>query len=147
MKTKSFNTMTKNMIFSALAAILIFSLGSCAKKISFLTSSVVPAAEGTVKIKKDNNNNYAIQLDMVNLAEPGRLQPAKNAYVVWMETEANMVKNIGQINTSSGFLSKKLKASFKTVSSQKPSKIFITAEDDAAVQYPGMMVVLTTNSF
>jgi hypothetical protein len=64
-----------------------------------------------------------------------------------METDDNAVKNIGQINTSTGFLSKKLKASFETVTPVKPTKIFLTAEDDANVQYPGMQVVLTTNHF
>jgi hypothetical protein len=44
-------------------------------------------------------------------------------------------------------MSKQLKGSFKTVSSDKPVKIFITAEDDAAVQYPGTQVVLSTDKF
>jgi hypothetical protein len=68
-------------------------------------------------------------------------------YVVWMETADNVTKNIGQINSSTGFLSNKLKASFETVSSTKPTKIFLTAEDDAGIQYPGTQMVLTTNDF
>ncbi|HEY1056219.1 MAG TPA: hypothetical protein VGE24_13830, partial [Emticicia sp.] len=36
-------------------------LQSCGTtKYSFITSPVVPAAEGTVKVKKDKNNNYNI---------------------------------------------------------------------------------------
>jgi hypothetical protein len=62
-----------------------------------------------------------------------------------MDTENSGVKNIGQINSSTGFLSSKLKASFKTVSSFKPTKVFITAEDDGNTQIPGMYVELTTN--
>jgi hypothetical protein len=44
-------------------------------------------------------------------------------------------------------MSNKLKASFETVSPVKPTKIFITAEDDPGVQYPGTQVVLTTQAF
>jgi hypothetical protein len=144
MHTKSF---TRKLLFVLTGVMVLFYFSSCARKISFLTSSVVPAAEGTVKVNKDKNKNYHIQISLSNLAEPNRLQPSKNTYVVWMETDDNAVKNIGQINTSTGFLSKKLKASFETVTPVKPTKIFLTAEDDANVQYPGMQVVLTTNNF
>ena len=66
-------------------------------------------------------------------------------YVVWMETDETYVKNIGQINTSTGLLSKRLKSSFTTVSSIKPTKIFITAEEDGSIQYPGTTVLTTAN--
>jgi hypothetical protein len=147
MKMQRFGTTAKNISLGILSVIMIFTLGSCARKIAFLTSSVVPAAEGSVKVKKDNNNNYSIQIELVNLAEPDRLQPAKQTYVVWMESDRDNIKNIGQINSSTSLLSKKLKASFETVSSTKPTKIFITAEDDAATRYPGMQVVLSTDNF
>src|SRR5690349_19820557 len=129
------------------AAIVLFFFSSCARKIGFQTSSVVPAARGDVKVKKDNNNNYSIQVTLNNLAEPKRLEPSKSTYVVWMETSDNVTKNIGQINSSTGFLSNKLKAFFETVSSTKPTKIFLTAEDDAGIQYPGTQVIITTNDF
>lgn len=140
-------TTTRNIGFTITAAMMLLFFSSSARKISFQTSTVVPAAEGTVKVKKDKNNNYRISVAISNLAEPTRLQPSKNTYVVWMDTDNNRIKNIGQINSSTGFLSQKLKASFETVSSFKPIKIFITAEDDAAIQYPGMQVVLSTDHF
>ena len=128
-------------------AFLIFTLFSCSKKITFLTSPTVPAARGFVKVKKDDNKNYLIKIDMTNLAEVDRLQPSKNAYVVWLETEDRIAKNIGQIKSSGSLLSNKLKASFETVSSFKPSKIFITAEDNAESQYPGSQLVISTDNF
>ncbi len=140
-------TTAKNIFFTIVAAMMLLYFSSCSTKASFQTSAVVPAAKGSVKVKKDKNSNYQIKISISNLAEPKRLQPSKNTYVVWMETENNITKNIGQINSSTGFLSKKLKASFQSVSSFKPVKIFITAEDDAAIQFPGTMVVLSTNNF
>ncbi len=44
-------------------------------------------------------------------------------------------------------MSNQLKASFETVSSFRPVKIFITAEDDANIQYPGNQMVLETDKF
>jgi len=146
MTTQKLNGLTGNILSGIVVIAIIFSFQSCATKINFLNSSVVPGADGFVKVKKDNNNNYAIQIELVNLAEPDRLEPAKKTYVVWMETDRE-VKNIGQINSSTSLLSKRLKAAFETVSPVKPTKIFITAEDDATIQYPGSQVVLSTNRF
>ena len=142
MKTAKLNTVTKTFLTGILATAMIFVFSSCAKKITFLTSSVVPAAEGQISVKNDKNNNYNIQMQITNLADIERLQPAKKSYVVWMETADNLPKNIGRISSSN-----KLKVSFETVSPMRPTKIFITAEDDEASQYPGTMVVLTTDRF
>ncbi len=141
------NATARNLFVIGTALMMLFFVTSCARKASFQTSAVVPAAKGTVKVTKDKNKNYKIKIALTNLAEPNRLQPSKNTYVVWMETSNNGTKNIGQINSSTGFLSSKLKADFETVSSFKPVKIFITAEDDANIQYPGMQVVIATNNF
>lgn len=138
---------TGNILLVVLTTMLIFSFNSCATKAQFETSSVVPAARGAVKVKKDKNKNYQIHIDLYNLAESNRLQPPKQTYVVWLETNENAVKNIGQINTSTGLFSRKLKSSFETVSSSKPTRIFITAEDEANIQNPGMQVVLSTSRF
>ena len=59
-----------------------------AKKIPFVQSSIAPAAEGYVKVKKDNNNNIVIKIRIKNMAEIESLDPAKKTYVVWMVTES-----------------------------------------------------------
>jgi hypothetical protein len=122
-------------------------LQSCARKITFGTSPVVPAAEGSVKVKKDKNNNYNIDLDVKRLADPNRLVPAKNTYVVWMDTERNGTKNLGQLKTSSGLFSSTLKSSLETVTPFKPTRFFITAEDNTNEQYPDGVIVLSTTNF
>lgn len=130
-----------------LALVMALSFTSCSKKIAFQTSAIVPAARGDVKIKQDENKNYLIQIELENLAEVKRLDPPKNAYVVWMESDDSMVKNIGQIKSDTKFLSSKLKASFETVTPVKPSKIYITAEDNADVQFPGKQLIMETKGF
>lgn len=129
----------------ALVLFLAFFLQSCSSKYNFNNSYVVPAAEGWVKVKTDKNNNYQIELNVKQLADPKRLNPAKEVYVVWMETEQDGRKNIGQLKTSGSFISSGLKSSLKTVSSFKPVTFFITAEDNADRQYPDGQEVLRTN--
>ena len=65
--------------------------------------------------------------------------PEKKGYVVWMEADRGPTRNIGLISSSS-----QLNVTFETVATQEPKRIFITAEEDINVQYPGSMVVLTT---
>ncbi len=118
---------------------------SCATKYVFNNSNVVPAAEGTVKVSMDKNNNYKVVLALKRLADPKRLNPSREVYVVWMETEQNGTKNIGQLITSSSLLSSELRSSLKTESSFKPVTFFITAEDNAGIQYPQGLEVLRTH--
>jgi hypothetical protein len=125
-----------------ICSLLMFS--ACAKRLHFATSTVVPAAEGKVKYKKDDNNNYAIDVKIKNLTDPNRLTPPKNTYVLWMEPTQGNVQNLGQIVSSTGIFSSGLKASLEAVTPFKPRSFFITAEDNAAVTYPGPQVVLRT---
>lgn len=144
MKNYQINTRTLSLAIGL--SFLLFLGSSCAYKTSFLTSSVVPAAEGTIKLKKDKNDNFVIVIKMVNLAEVDRLQPPKKAYVVWMENEEGKAKNIGQINSTHELISKKLIATFETVTTFKPTKIYITAEEEANVNSPSSMIVLESKA-
>jgi hypothetical protein len=143
MKNKKINF----LLSSFLTIIILFSINSCTKKIAFLTSSVVPAARGDVQVHKDKNMNYVIHVHISELAEVNRLSPPRQSYVIWMVTDEDVTKNIGKINSKMGGMSKQLNASFETVSAFKPNKIFITAEDDASVQFPNSQIILSTDRF
>ncbi len=126
--------------------LVLFVLQSCnTEKYNFVTSSVVPAAEGSVEVDKDGNDNYKIDLSVTRLAEPNRLSPKRKLYVVWVQTEQSGDKNIGQLKTSSGFLSNNLKSSLSTVTSFKPVGFLISAEDEVNVQHPSEQIVLRTS--
>lgn len=146
MKSTKSNTFNGKMLTVFALFLTTLFLHSCGtSKYNFSTSSVVPAAEGSVKVKKDGNSNYKIDLNVMRLAEANRLNPPRQMYIVWMETENNGRKNIGQLKTSSGLFSNTLKSSLNTVTAFKPTSFFITAEDDANIQYPGGQKVLQTN--
>lgn len=135
---------TATMLSFIISASIVFSLSSCARKMTFSTSSVAPAATGHVKIKKDKNKNYSIKVSLRNLAPSRKLSPPMDTYIVWAETASNGVKNIGQINTSTSLFSKKLKASLSANLPFKPVNFFISGENNQNVTYPGSMIVLTT---
>ncbi len=133
-----------SIISIAFALFIIFSFSSCARKMTFGVSPVVPAAKGTVKIKKSKNNNYVLDVNVTNLAQPERLNPPREVYVVWMESKRNAERNIGMIKSSTGLFSNTLKGEMKATSTSKPTGVFITAEDNGNVRYPGSQVVLRT---
>lgn len=129
---------------SFLIAIMMLMLPSCSKKMTFQTSRIVPAATGSVKIKKTNNDNYQVNVKTLHLARPENLTPPKKVYVVWMRTEDNNFRNLGMIKSSSGLLSNTLKGELRATAISKPTSIFITAEDAGNIQYPGNQVVIET---
>jgi hypothetical protein len=144
---KKLSYKTKSILLGILVIGMVLPFTASAKKIKFLPSTVVPAAKGYVKVKTDNNNNYVIKIDISDLADVERLQTSKASYVVWMETDQERIENLGQLNSSSGFLSKQMKATLETVSSYKPTKIFITVEEFSDAQMPGEEIILTTDRF
>jgi hypothetical protein len=147
MKTRKLVDHKINIMIGIFVLGVILPFTSCAQKIKFLPSSVVPAANGYVKVKTDDNENHVIKIEIRDLAGVERLQTSKVSYVIWMETDEGRIENLGQLNSSSGFMSKQLKASLETVSSYQPIKIFVTAEEFINAQYPGDEIVLTTERF
>ena len=147
MKTNKICLKIKSISLIFLAVMSISLLNSCSHKVSFLTSSVVPAARGNIKVSRDNNKNYVVKIIIYNLAEVSRLEPPKKCYVVWMITDKQEIRNLGQIKSAEAMLSSKLSASYESVSSFKPVRIFITAENDPGASNPDPMTVLSTNNF
>lgn len=121
------------------AAILI---SACSKKVTFPVSEVVPAAEAVLKVDKDSNKNYEIELEVSNLAQADRLTPARRHYVVWMVTKKHGTINIGNLNVT-----RKNNAELNTNTPYEPIRIFITAEDDPSPVLPSTQVVLNSGDF
>jgi len=147
MKAQELVQLTKKFFSGILLVTTVFLIASCATNASFLNSSVVPAATGKVKVKKDNNKNYTIKVEIDDLAAVERLQTSKQTYVVWMETEKGNTENLGQLKSSKGFMSKQRTASLEATSPFKPVRIFVTAENESNERYPDQETILTTNTF
>jgi hypothetical protein len=118
--------------FKLISLMLIFFLFlSCGSTMKFPISDITPAADIIVKKKQDKNGNLMILVSARNLAAVERLNPSKNAYVVWVVTDNSEVRNIGQL--------KNLNVQTTSLESIVPFmfwEIFITAEDYADALYP-----------
>lgn len=147
MKTRKSKQLIKSILLIVFAVLMIFPVTSFAKKYTFLNSTIVPGANGFIKVKKDKNKNYIIKVEVTDLAEVDRVQSSQTTYVVWMETDESNAENLGQLKSSRSFLSKRHTASLETASPYKPIKVFITTENGTNTQYPGEQVVLTTVTF
>lgn len=142
MKTTRFSAKTRKIFLGFITVMLMLPFSLQAQKIPFVQSSIVPAAEGYVKINTDRNKNNIIKISIKNLAKIERLDPDMKTYVVWMVTDRETTINIGRINSSNS-----LNVSFETISSFQPIKIFITAEVNESTKVPGEKIVLSTNNF
>lgn len=111
--------------------ILVLLLTACGSTMQLPISNAAPAAEIKVKKQMDNNENYEIKVTAENLADAQRLSPSRETYVVWIKTDENGIKNVGQLNPENG-----KKVTLETVSSFEPKAIFITAEDEGNVSTP-----------
>ena len=86
-------------------------------------------------------------LNVTNLAGPSKLQEAKRNYIVWYETEDVRAESLGKLRSVRGLFSKTYKGKLETVTTAKPVRVFITAEDNDNPQAPGSQVVLNTKLF
>jgi hypothetical protein len=129
-----------------ISIVAIIALTSCGKKITFLPSTVAPGAKGAVKITRDDNDNYVIKLQVRDLVKAEKLQPRKDDYVVWVETQENRAQHLGKLQSSKSLFSRTRKGALKTATPAKPVRVFVTAEDNGTPQFPGE-VILTTKLF
>ena len=106
MKTNKLKGLTKSFVLGIFILTMVVPFTSCAKKVSFLNSSIVPSATGYIKVKKDNNKNYIIKVEVSDLAEVDRVKSSQTTYVVWMETDEGNAENLGQLKSSRSFLFK-----------------------------------------
>ena len=116
---------------SIVLSVLMFLMTSCATVVKFPVSTVEPAADITAKIKKNNQNNYVIEVTANYLASVERLSPPKKMYVVWLVTSENGINNIGQMKNDNA-----QKMKLQTLTSFEPKEIFVTAEDEGNITFP-----------
>lgn len=108
---------------------------------SMTASPKVPAAEGSVKFGKAANDNTSIDLEVKHLADPEKLTPPAQVYVVWIRPAAGApAQNIGAL-----VVDKNLTGRLKTVTALHAFELLVTAESSRVPAEPTGEPLLTTS--
>lgn len=119
------------MKIKLLLLVFMIVIMSCTSIKTFPVSDIAPAAEITVKQKTDNDDNNEVKVKAKYLASPDRVSNNATAYVVWLVSEENGIKNIGALYNKNGENSE-----LETITSFIGLEIFITAEKEAEISQP-----------
>ena len=136
----------KSISIVAAAAVGAFMLSGCAmfggsKHARLNTSPTIPAAQGIVNLEKAKNNNTSIDLVVKHLAEPRKLTPPANVYVVWVRGSKDAApQNVGALTVN-----KNLTGELKTTTPLAAFDLFITAEESGQVQKSSGQQLLWTS--
>jgi len=104
-------------------------------------SSSTPAAAGIVRVQKDKDSgNTKMDVKVWHLADPSRLTPSANAYIVWVRTRDGAVVRQGGIRVD-----KNQKGQVKLVTVEKDFEVFITAEQSETADVPSDFHVLSAD--
>ena len=113
---------------------------SSAKEYHMTASDSVPAASGVIKVQKDKaNGNTKLDIKVSNLADPSRLTPPANAYIVWVRPRGGDPVKQGAISVG-----KNLNGELKVAVTSKNCDVIITAEQSQNVTVPSGVEVLRT---
>jgi hypothetical protein len=126
-----------------LAVIVLFAVWpfSSGKEFHMTPSTGVPAATGTVKVQKDNQNkNTRLEIKVYHLASPSNLTPPASVYVVWVRPNGGEAIKQGALRVDED-----LKGELDVVTTSKNCDVFITAEQGDTVTVPSEFTVLQTH--
>ena len=102
-----------------------------------VNTGVAPAAEGKVNTDTDRNGNTGIEVQVKHMATPQSLTPAKQTYLVWVQSRGRDPELLGALRVNEN-----LEGSLKAATPYKEFEIFITAEDNLKPETPSSMVIL-----
>lgn len=128
---------------SLLATLLLAAMfaSGCAGTEKLSASSDLPAAEGTVRCAKADNDNTSIDLKVKHLASPDRLTPAAAVYVVWTKADKDAPpRNIGAL-----VVDESLTGRLQTITPLRRFELFVTGEATGQATSPSGEPLLWAN--
>jgi hypothetical protein len=103
------------------------------------SSSQIPAAHGTIRLRTTSNGNVEMRLAIKHLAQPGRIVPGSAVFVVWSRGLAAgaLPQNLGALRVD-----KNLGAKFTAVTAMPTFDVFITCEQSQTATTPDALELL-----
>jgi hypothetical protein len=124
-------------------AVVVAAVTGCASSPQLMSAdSRVPAAQGEVKAKDEDNGNTHLKVKVKHMAKPSAVEPMASTYVVWAQDNTNTgnVQNLGALQVDDD-----LEGEIEAITPMKRFDVFITAEPVATAQYPtGTKTLWTT---
>ncbi|HET8886129.1 MAG TPA: hypothetical protein VFM70_07240 [Salinimicrobium sp.] len=133
---------TKRVVEFSKYLLLFILITGCSKKVVFSDSTKMPGAKVVVTIDQNRSDNYEIYVDVDNIIKAEKLSPPRETYIVWMISTEH-----GTINMGNLWVDDKNQAKLYTVSSHRPTRIFITAEKSRFAESPSTEIVLSSEDF
>jgi hypothetical protein len=126
---------------------LSMGISSCGGTTDFLASAFIPNARGYVKVRTDRQEQYIVKVNLKNLIPLPEPTSNTSSYVVWMVSDMGITKNIGVLQTSTLFFTNIHRTTFRLESPIRPTRIFITAEDNPGIPFSNTEIVFSTSTF
>lgn len=113
--------------------------GSSEQTWTMNTAESIPAAIGKVKVAEQKDGNSKVKVEVEHLAQPGDVNAAASAYVVWLKPESGTAQNVGALTVD-----KDRKGKLETKTAFTNFQVFVTAEEDANVTRPSQTTIMAT---
>ena len=94
-------------------------------------STLVPSATGKAEVQTDDNGNQRVKLRVYHLADPEKLSPPRNGYMVWIQPNGKDAEPLGMLRVN-----KDLEGSIAGTTPYKRFKVFVTAEENPKADKP-----------
>lgn len=106
------------------------------------TSSVIPGAQGELKVSEGDNRNTKLELEVKHLAKPTALPTGASSYVVWVRpfSATGEAQNLGALRVDDD-----LTGRLESVTPFPQFSLFVTAESASTVTRPSGDPLLWTN--
>lgn len=131
-------------LFLGLVMVTGIAVVSCAagqRQIRLTGSPELPAARGTVRATTTDDGNTRLYLVVEHLAEPRRVDPQAQVYIVWLRgTEGAEPQSLGALRVDDN-----LKGSITAVTPLREFDLMITAEPTQGTTSPTGKTVLNTH--
>lgn len=118
--------------FGFILCLLLFAATAWGQQVRPLTvNPALPAASGSMGVSHDTSGTTYINLQVKHLASSDSLQPAKAAYVVWVQPPGQPAQNHGVLQVND-----KEEAKYSTTTRERNFEVFVTAEDNPRATSP-----------
>jgi len=129
------NTLRKAAASALLALVMtaVVVAVTAAATFALQSSAAIPAAGGTARLRDTKNGNIEVKLRVKHLAQPGRISPGAEVFVVWargLEPGA-AAQNLGALQVD-----KNLNGKLTALTAMSSFDLFITCEMSQTVTAP-----------